>query len=317
MSKKTKGSGVRHAFGIVLILFGICAVAFAAAALMYASGNGAFSNLNGWFKENFDMPVAKLNLMAITEGVIGFGIFVVGLVFALTNNKPKTVGAIENDAATLAERINAPQATAMLAVGEDTELSGKARKNRQNDVKNLKRNYQLAKNVKPATAPAGQPAVDDGQMPAYGETVTADGEVIRFIPVQEAFEGIDMGKVQSIEDKFAEIAKMDKTQFVVYVARLFSMQGYQVKLTPVMDNKGVDMVIEKSGRYIAVGCVLTDRLLTSDDVAVIAEGARFYPVSNTIALTNACFDASAVGFAKAHAISLVDHDVLAADFMVK
>ena len=73
---------------------------------------------------------------------------------------------------------------------------------------------------------------------------------------------IHMGERQSTEEKFAEIAKMDKTQFVVYAARLFGYRGYRVKFTPVIDNYDVDLLVEKMGVTICA-VMLTDRISPS------------------------------------------------------
>ncbi len=56
---------------------------------------------------------------------------------------------------------------------------------------------------------------------------------------------VHMGSRQTAEEKFNEIAKMDKTQFVIYVARLFGYKAYQVKFTPVLDNYGMDLLGKK------------------------------------------------------------------------
>lgn len=146
-------------------------------------------------------------------------------------------------------------------------------------------------------------------------TTTSGGTTVTYVPSQEAPTFIEMGSYQTIEEKFDQIAKMDKTQFVIYVARLFSQKGYQVKLTPVFDNYGVDMLVEKMGVIIAVSCVLTNRVLCASDVQTASEGQSYYPASNMMVLTNMYFDRTAVDFAKANKISLVDRVILTEDFM--
>lgn len=126
---------------------------------------------------------------------------------------------------------------------------------------------------------------------------------------------IHMGERQSTEEKFAEIAKMDKTQFVVYAARLFGYRGYRVKFTPVIDNYDVDLLVEKMGVTIAVGCVLSDKVLSAQDVAPVAEGRRYYHASAVMVVTNSYFDRSALDYAKQNNLSLVDRNVLSQDFM--
>ncbi len=140
-------------------------------------------------------------------------------------------------------------------------------------------------------------------------------EKVRYVPSENVYNFIHMGDRQSVEEKFAEISKMDKTQFIIYVARLFSRKGYQVKFTPVIDNYNVDLLVEKMGVTIAVGCVLTTKVLGEGDIRCILQGSAHYPASNVMALTNTYFDKTAVDFAKRERMSLVDRNILAEDFM--
>lgn len=140
-------------------------------------------------------------------------------------------------------------------------------------------------------------------------------EKVRYIPSENVYNFIHMGDRQSVEEKFNEISKMDKTQFVIYVARLFSRKGYQVKFTPVLDNFDIDLIVEKMGVTIAVGCILTTKVLCESDIKCIKEGSVRYPVSNVMTLTNMYFDKTAVDFAKRERMSLVDRNILAEDFM--
>lgn len=125
----------------------------------------------------------------------------------------------------------------------------------------------------------------------------------------------DAKAVQPIDEKFAQIARMDKTQFVVYVARLFSRKGYAVKLTPVADNYCIDMLVEKQGTITAVSVVQSTGLLGKNDVACVCEGRRHYPANNAMVLTNSYYDSSAVDYAREHGLALVDHNVLTSQYM--
>ena len=138
---------------------------------------------------------------------------------------------------------------------------------------------------------------------------------VNYVPVNETYDLVTVGKYQQVEEKFDQISKMGKTQFVIYVARLFSRKGYQVKLTPVMDNHEVDLLVEKMGVAVAVSCLLSNRVLTRSDLARIRDGRNFYGVYQSVALTNMYFDSSAVQYAQSERISLIDRNVLASEFM--
>ena len=138
---------------------------------------------------------------------------------------------------------------------------------------------------------------------------------VTYVPAQEAAQLVTVGAYQTLEEKFAQIAKMDRTQFVIYVARLFSRKGYQVKLTPVIDNHDIDMLVEKMGTVIAVSCLLANRVLGKEDIVRVRDGRMYYNVNNCMALTNMYFDRSALEYAQVERMSLVDRNLLANDFM--
>ncbi len=137
----------------------------------------------------------------------------------------------------------------------------------------------------------------------------------RYIPKESVQRPVFMGEKQSIEDKFSEIAKMDKTQFVIYIARLFSNKGYNVKFTPVLDNFGIDLIVARGDKVMGVSCILSQRVLCEQDISYVAEGRKCYHVFGAIVLTNAFFDSSALEFARREKISLIDRNLLVEDFM--
>ena len=151
--------------------------------------------------------------------------------------------------------------------------------------------------------------------PDTGNTVTYIGGNVKYIPSVEAYEFINMGSFQTLEEKFEQISKMDHTQFVIYVARLFSRKGYQVKLTPVVDNYGIDLIVEKMGVTIAVCCMLSNKVLCKEDITFVRKGRDYYYVQNCMTLTNSYFDRSALEYAREERMSLVDRNILAEDFM--
>ena len=138
---------------------------------------------------------------------------------------------------------------------------------------------------------------------------------MQYFPSDQAYKVINMGSKQPIDEKFSEIAKMERAQFVVYVAKLFSLKGYTVKYTPVIDNYNIDLIVEKMGVVIAVGCILTSKVLGESDIRPVAEGRSRYQTTNVTVLTNMYFDRTALNYAKQEDMSLIDHNILAEDFM--
>lgn len=187
------------------------------------------------------------------------------------------------------------------------------------DLRDKKRTDQMLDSFVEETAgntTQEQPQQQQSQNEQTNQPYVVDGSNVTYIPSREAYDFIVMGQYQTLDQKFEEIGKMDKTQFVIYVARLFSRKGYQVKLTPVVDNHDIDLLVEKMGVTIAVGCILTRKVLCKEDIVCVKNGRSFYGVNNSMALTNMYFDRTALDYAKQEHMSLVDRNVLAEDFMV-
>ena len=173
----------------------------------------------------------------------------------------------------------------------------------------------VAPETDPLPAAKGKPEVMPDAVAHLDNPTTFVGTNVQYIPSMEAYEFINMGSYQTLDEKFDQITKMDHTQFVIYVARLFSRKGYQVKLTPVVENYDIDLIVEKMGVTIAVGCLLTNKVLCKEDIICVRKGKDHYRVNNCMALTNMYFDRTALDYAREEKMSLVDRNILAEDFM--
>ena len=197
---------------------------------------------------------------------------------------------------------------------EETSKKRRKKDKRQQPASSATEQPSVQNPAQAALAPQQEQAAAREPQPApANQTYIVDAANVTYIPSREAYDFIVMGQYQTLDQKFAEIAKMDKTQFVIYVARLFSRKGYQVKLTPVIDNHDIDLLVEKSGITIAVGCILTHKVLC---IVCVKNGRSYYGVNNSMALTNMYFDRTALDYAKAEHMSLVDRNILAEEFMI-
>lgn len=148
-----------------------------------------------------------------------------------------------------------------------------------------------------------------------GEAQLYNPQAAEYSASPAEYEFVNVGKRQSADDKFEQIGKMGKTQFVIYIAKLFSLQGYEVRLTPVIDNHGVDMVIKKDGITKNVSCVLSNKVLCAEDIKYAEEGKSFYQANGAVIITNMYFDRTSLDFARARNWSLVDRNILAEQYM--
>ncbi|MDE7455032.1 MAG: restriction endonuclease [Clostridia bacterium] len=156
-------------------------------------------------------------------------------------------------------------------------------------------------------------SVDEVEINLDG-AVSYNGEP-SYVPQEDAYEFVTVGKRQSMEDKFDQMSKMGKTQFVIYIAKLFSLKGYEVQLTPVMDNHDIDMVVKKDGITRAVGCLVADKVMCEENIAPIQSGSTFYNVDYATVVTNMFYDRTALNFAKTYKMTLIDRNILAERFM--
>lgn len=131
----------------------------------------------------------------------------------------------------------------------------------------------------------------------------------------QTYEFVTVGRRQSTEEKFNEIAKMGKTQFVIYMCKLFSLKGYEVTYTPVAGNHNIDLIVKRDGVTRAVGCLLVNKVMCEEDVKPILDGASFYDVDGVAVVTNMYFDRTALTLAKAHKMTLIDRNILTEQYM--
>ncbi|MEG1528691.1 MAG: restriction endonuclease [Clostridia bacterium] len=120
---------------------------------------------------------------------------------------------------------------------------------------------------------------------------------------------------QTTAQKLAEIEKMDNIQFEFYLSRIFTYKGCTVKFTPVIDDYGADMVVEKGGVVTAVRCLITKEILGCEVVYDSLKALSAYSCDQCMVITNGYFNSAAVKHAKGKKIVLVDKDTLIEDFI--
>ena len=144
---------------------------------------------------------------------------------------------------------------------------------------------------------------------------TYNGMQTTYVPNMETYEFVTVGRRQSVEDKFDQIGKMSKTQFVVYVLKLLSLKGFKVVLTPVIDNNGIDLLVTRDGITRGAACILSNKVLSKEDIKFAYEGESYYDVDGSMVITNMYFDRSALDYAKSHKMTLIDRNILIEQYM--
>lgn len=245
------------------------------------------------------MSKSKTNsaLVALIVGVLMFfvGGAVLGFSLMLGSNDPENV----------VYKIMMYCGIAFVAIGLITLLVGV--------IVGLRRRAGGSKPTKTSALKTAPEQVADVEFSLDGST-TYNGQTA-YVSQTDTYEFVTVGRRQSADEKFDQIAKMGKTQFVIYVAKLFSLKGYEVQLTPVIENNNVDMIVKRDGVTRAVGCLIASKVMCKEDIVPVYEGKSFYNADGVMAVTNMYFDRTALNYAKERKMSLVDRNILVEQFM--
>jgi hypothetical protein len=103
-----------------------------------------------------------------------------------------------------------------------------------------------------------------------------------------------------------DIESMSGTAFEGYVAAIFRGQGYSVEMTKASGDFGVDLVIQRSGRKIAVQCKRQAKPVSGKAIQEVVGGAAMYDCNETMVVSNQVFTPAATSLAKRNSCQLVD-----------
>ena len=122
---------------------------------------------------------------------------------------------------------------------------------------------------------------------------------------------------QTAEQKLLELEKMDDLQFEFYICKIFQLKGYDVRFTPVVDDYGADLIIERAGVATAIRCrqVNGGALLDTDIVEGALAALKYYPCDDVMIITNGYFTKEAARRAFRAKVSLVDRNALISGFL--
>ena len=107
------------------------------------------------------------------------------------------------------------------------------------------------------------------------------------------------------------VSEMSGTEFERFVGKLYTRLAYSVSLTPGGADQGVDMILCKDGRKIAVQAKRWAGPVGNRAVQEAIAGKLYYGCSHALIITTSTFSNSAVALAaKDPTISLVDGNAL-------
>ncbi|NGM83254.1 restriction endonuclease [Paenibacillus sp. 7124] len=101
-----------------------------------------------------------------------------------------------------------------------------------------------------------------------------------------------------------EVDKMEGVEFEHFLADVFRRKGYKVQLTPASGDDGVDLIIMKAGRKIAVQCKRYSGTVGNSAVQEVFAGKSFYDCDEAMVVTNSTLTAPAVNTARKLGVTL-------------
>jgi restriction system protein len=139
----------------------------------------------------------------------------------------------------------------------------------------------------------------------YNE-ITADYNTKLDAVREKERKSIDLNK------KVASLSELSPREFEEYITELYKLLGYEkVTLTPQMNDKGVDILMEKNGKRYAIQCKRHKGIIGSPAIQSFLGAMQHAEVSHGFFVTTSTFSLEAEKMASQHPIELVDATKLA------
>ena len=112
--------------------------------------------------------------------------------------------------------------------------------------------------------------------------------------------------IKKSKQKVANVKELSPRQFEEFIADLFEMLGYIVKLTPQTGDEGIDIFIVKDERTIAVQCKKYTNLVGGPEIQRFIGAMRNSKAQKGIFITTSGYTMQAEKFASQEKIELID-----------
>ena len=137
-------------------------------------------------------------------------------------------------------------------------------------------------------------------LPRYNEIIADYNTKLDAIREKER-KTIDLNK------KVERLSELTPREFEEYLTELFNLLGYEkTTLTPQMNDKGVDILMEKGGKRYAIQCKRYKGIIGSPAIQSFLGAMQHAQVSHGFFVTTSTFSLEAEKMASQHPIELVD-----------
>ncbi len=115
------------------------------------------------------------------------------------------------------------------------------------------------------------------------------------------------------ESNFINISDIDKMSgydFESFLVKLYKKMGYSVQQTPLSNDQGGDLVVEKLGVRYVVQAKRYNTSISNSAVQQVVASIKYYNADKGILITNSIFTKSSINLADSNKIELIDRDEL-------
>ncbi len=121
-------------------------------------------------------------------------------------------------------------------------------------------------------------------------------------------------KRKYLKSPLSAIDVMSGEEFEEYLKYYFESQGYKVKLTPVTNDYGADLVLKKDGEVTVVQAKRWNNPVGNSAVQEIVASKGYYKATKAMVVTNSTFTSNALNLAKANDVVLWDRNYIKKNF---
>ena len=113
-----------------------------------------------------------------------------------------------------------------------------------------------------------------------------------------------------IQKEFDTVHKMDGYEFEYYLKKLFKSKNYKVKHTPLSNDQGADLIVEKDNITTVIQAKRYSKPVGNKAVQEVIAAKQYYNCHKVIVITNNTFTKSAKDLARKCRVELFDYEVL-------
>lgn len=137
------------------------------------------------------------------------------------------------------------------------------------------------------------------------------GKYFNRLLIRQAFALARMARKKGLK-MVHQIDLMNQTDFERFLKNIFENRGYQVKFTPSSGNKGVDLILYKEDRKIAVQAIRynQNKLVGNYTIQEVNTGKTYYDCKECWVITSSFFTKKAISLAHQFQVQLIDRNML-------